>query len=144
MQWFNSFQSIFWKIIAQITKALFPLSLFITPCYKMKPRKVPYQGQLLIFFSMCLLSEETEPRLSIYGGLRQRQIASSALWTHTSHLAFKVALSWSLLIRLAHSSGCSSVIKKWDVGYTTEILAWWTANTIAQQRLSSNSYYAFP
>lgn len=138
MQWFNLFQSIFWKIVAQITKALFPLSFFITPCYEMKQCKVSYQGQLQV--SPFRGNWTT----SFYLWRSQTKTPSSASWTRTSHVAFKVALRWSLLIRLVHSSGCSSPIIKWDVGYTTETLAWWTANTIAQQRLSSNSYHAFP
>lgn len=41
----------------------------------------------------------------------EAKIASQCLMdSHTFHLAFKVALSWSFLIRLGHSSGCSFVI----------------------------------
>ena len=111
-------------------------SLSIILCFKVTQCKVPYKGQLQIFFSVW-----RKLTMSFHGSLRQRCYLHASL-TRIFHSAFKVVFSCSFLIRVGHSSGCPSVITEQYVGYTTETLAWWTLNRIARQRPSSNSYCA--
>lgn len=120
--------------------ALILWSLSITPICKMIGLRDPYKGQLLIFFSMNLLWEETESYLSLCDALRQWQHLSPCLHGPTHPIYFSKETGADLSLSDVCTSGCSFVITE---HYSGTLQRLWSGPVDSKQDCPTETQFKF-